>query len=91
MNEKAKQHLNFHLFPFQFSRTASGESLTVSRVYFRPRASDHQRAVTCRAENTNIRGSAIEDTIRVTVNCESLTQSISAVLLRSVWCSGRET
>ena len=46
----------------------------MSRVYFRPRASDHQRAVTCRAENTNIRGSAIEDTIRVTVNCESQAQ-----------------
>ena len=47
----------------------------MSRVYFRPRASDHGRAVTCRAENTNIRGSAIEDTIRMTVNCESLFSS----------------
>lgn len=58
------------LVQFQFSRTTSGESLTVSRVYFRPRASDHLKPVTCRAENTNIRGSAIEDTIRMIVNCE---------------------
>ena len=38
--------------------------MTVSRIYFRPKASDHEKSVTCRAENTNIEGSAIEDTVK---------------------------
>lgn len=54
----------------QFSRNSDGDSVTVSRMEFRPKASDHLREITCRAENTNIRGSAIEDTIRLRVHCK---------------------
>lgn len=55
---------------FQFSRTADGDSVTVSRIRFRPKSADHMREVTCRAENTEMRGSAIEDTIRLRVHCK---------------------
>ena len=46
--------------------------MSVSRMEFHPKASDNRKNVTCRAENTNIRGSAIEDTITLDVHCECL-------------------
>ena len=39
---------------------------------FHPKASDNRKNVTCRAENTNIKGSAIEDTIPLDVHCKCL-------------------
>ena len=46
--------------------------MSVSRMVFHPKASDNRKNVTCRAENTNIRGSAIEDTITLDVHCKCL-------------------
>ena len=46
--------------------------MSVSRMEFHPKASDNRKNVTCRAENTNIRGSAIEDTITLDVHCKCL-------------------
>lgn len=54
--------------PEQFSHDSNGDSVTVSRIEFRPKISDQQKEITCRAENTNIRGSAIEDTLRLTIH-----------------------
>ena len=44
--------------------------MSVSQMEFHPKASDNRKNVTCRAENTNIRGSAIEDTITLDVHCK---------------------
>ena len=46
--------------------------MSVSRMEFHPKASDNRKNVTCRAENTNIKGSAIEDTIPLDVHCKCL-------------------
>ena len=55
---------------FQFSHTVEGESLTISVVRFNPRPSDQSKTLTCRAENTDIKGSATEDSIILTVHCK---------------------
>ena len=58
------------IYSFQFSMNEDGESVTVSNITFLPKASDHLKEITCRAENTNIKGSAIEDTLRLAVHCK---------------------
>ena len=46
------------------------ETITKSRIQFRPKVSDHEREVICRAENTNIPISAIEASHRLTIHCK---------------------
>ena len=65
---------NFWLL-FQTTVNENGESVTTSRIEFHPKASDHQKEITCRAENTNIRGSAIEDTQKLVVHCKLRNES----------------
>ena len=44
--------------------------MTVSTFNFRPRKTDHEKVLTCRAENTEVVNSAIEDSWRITVHCK---------------------
>jgi len=44
------------------------ETITRSRITFHPKPNDHERDVICRAENTNIPGSAMENTVQLTVH-----------------------
>ena len=61
----------YDICPFQFVRQDQN-TISVSRMEFHPKASDNRKNVTCRAENTNIKGSAIEDTIPLDVHCKCL-------------------
>ena len=56
-------------FFLQFLRDGT-ETVTLSRIEFRPKGNDHERDVVCRAENTNIANSAIEATHKLVIHCE---------------------
>ena len=43
-------------------------NVTVSQLEYRPVASDQGRTVTCRAENTEIEGAALEDNWKLTIH-----------------------
>lgn len=60
---------NTHQFFLQFLRDGT-ETVTLSRIEFRPKVNDHERDVVCRAENTNIANSAIEATHKLVIHCE---------------------
>ena len=47
-------------------------NVTESTFKFVPKASDHGRTITCRAENTEIQNAAIEDHWKLTVHCKNI-------------------
>jgi hypothetical protein len=55
---------------FQFSREENGETVTVSRILFHPKINDHEKEITCRAENTEILNSAIDDNKILNIHCK---------------------
>ena len=44
--------------------------MTISTFNFRPRKTDQEKVLTCRAENTEVANSAIEDSRRIAVHCK---------------------
>ena len=45
-------------------------NVTISTFNFRPRKTDQEKVLTCRAENTEVANSAIEDSWRIAVHCK---------------------
>ena len=45
--------------------------MTVSKMMFHPKINDHEKEITCRAENTEILNSAIDDNKLLNVHCKT--------------------
>ena len=56
--------------------------ISVSHISFLPKASDHGRNITCRAENTILQDSAIADSFQLDVHCKFVTKHI---VLTNYW------
>ena len=46
--------------------------MTVSKMLFHPKINDHEKEITCRAENTEVASSAIDDAKVLNVHCKTL-------------------
>ena len=79
--KKAEKSRPCHFFSLslQFSREELGETVTVSKMLFHPKINDHEKEISCRAENTEILSSAIDDNKLLNVHCKIF---ISLLFLR---------
>ena len=69
VNFCCQRHLmhDFPLFDFQIMDKGN---ITISTFNFRPKRTDHDKVLTCRAENTEVANSALEDSWRLAVYCK---------------------
>ena len=72
IEKRWKTKISFYHFSFQFSREEHGETVTVSKMLFHPKINDHEKEITCRAENTEVASSAIDDAKVLNVHCKTL-------------------
>lgn len=55
---------------FLFEQVIDKGNTTVSTVSFKPSPSDHGKTIICRAENTELTNSGLEDSWKLVVHCK---------------------